>query len=183
MESSIKKYRNWVVTTKKLTPFLVAILTFFQSLAQENSFTYEADTLVITKSDLLTNPFGLGNNLISFLTKSASRIDKTPIGNLHLENQIDTVYSIHIQKDLFQIYQSQTNDILFDAIITSKNFPIHGILEIGMKKSKIKRNLKINYKGEYPDMVKITDFEYMSWLNLFFEKKRLKTIRYTANFD
>jgi hypothetical protein len=167
----------------KLVFIFFIFLISFQSNGQENSFTYEADTLVITKSDLLTNPFDLGDNPRSFLTKSASRIDKTPIGNLHLENQIDTIYSIHIQKDIFQIYKSQTNDILFDAIITSKNFPIHGILEIGMKKSKIKRNLKINYKGECPDIVKITDFEYMSWLNLFFEKNRLKTIRYTANFD
>lgn len=163
--------------------FQVLLLAGFHARAQENSASFEADTLVIIKSELLSNPFNLEDQLGSLLEKSGSQVDRTPISNLHLRDQIDTLFSVRIHKDFFQIYQNPINKILFDAEVKSKNFPVHELIEIGMKKSKLKKKLNLSYKGAIPDFVKIRDFEYMSWILLSFEKKRLSKIKYTANLD
>lgn len=168
----------------KLIYILFSFLIAFQSKSQERNYYMEGDTLIITNSEFVMDPFQFGIEPILFLKNQRSTsVDTISYLNRHVDNQIDSLFTFKFGKDLFQVFKNQSENFLTAGIIYSKKFPVqHGII-IGMKKNDFIKVFNLNFKEDPPEHFRIRDLEFLTWIDFSFENERLSKIRFCAILD
>lgn len=168
----------------KAAILVLGFLISIQSFGQEGHFYFDGDTLVLTNSEFVIDPFQFGEGPLIFLKKqSPSSIDTALVENLHVNNQIDTLFTFNVGRDLFQVYKNPSDFLLVRAIVYSKKHAVQKGIRSGMRKNGFAKNFKLDFKEELPDYFRIRDLEFMTWIDFTFKKGRLSKISFIASMD
>lgn len=163
---------------------IIGLLIAFQSKGQEGHYYFDGDTLIFTSSEFLMDPFQFGVEPLLFLKKqSTSSIDTATFINRHVDNQIDTLFTFKIGKDVFQVFKNQSENFLVSGIVFSNKYSVQKGIITGMKKNGFVKNLIIDFNGDLPDHIKIRDLEFMNWIDFTFQNQQLSKISFTALTD
>jgi len=96
------------------------------------------DTLTIRESNLVTDPFGFGDNPLKYLQKGNPIKKFQTYQNRHVENKTDTVFSLTYGKDHFEVMKWDENENgLVTAEVTTANFKTRHGLKVGTKKNEV----------------------------------------------
>lgn len=118
--------------------FILFLLTVTRLQSQDFEIIASGDTLTIRESNVATDPFGFGDNPLKHLQKGNPRKTFQTYPNRHVENKIDTVFTLTSGKDHFEIMKWDENENgLVKAEVTTGNFKTRQGLKVGMKKNEI----------------------------------------------
>ncbi len=168
----------------KLVFILISFLISFQSNGQEAHYYFEGDTLVITNSEFVIDPFKFGIEPILFLkNQSSTSVDITTYLNRHVDNQIDSLFTFKFGKDLFQVFKNQSENFLISGIVYSRKFPVNQEIKIGMKKDDFSKKLNLDLNENLPEYFRIRDIEFLTWIDFYFKEDELVKISFCAISD
>jgi hypothetical protein len=107
-------------------------------LSQDFEVTTKGDTLTIRAINITSDPFQFGDNPLSYLQKFNPRKTFETFENNHVENKIDTTFTLTIEKDNFKVTKWDKDQTgLLSADLTTNKFKTKHGLQIGMKKNEV----------------------------------------------
>jgi hypothetical protein len=166
----------------------ILILATIKSFGQENEVIVKGDSLIVRDESIATNPFNFGRDPLEHL-KSKMKLPKPTIeihtvANRHVDNDVDTIYSLKFGQDSFEVYKWDKEDIglMYSEIKTDRFATKHGI-RIGMTKSQVKSILKDYDVRIIPKYLILENTEIIEYLKLEFSKDTLKRIEFQGYFD
>jgi len=164
------------------TILLLTITT--RLLGQDFEVATTGDTLIIRAINITSDPFQFGDNPLSYLQKFNPKKTFETVDNIHVENKIDTIFSLTIGNDNFKItkWDEEQNGLLSADLTTNKFKAKHGI-QIGLKKNEVIEKL-IKYKlKSLPGYLILEDMEIGEQLILKFTGDRLIKITFQGYYD
>lgn len=167
----------------KLIFILFGFLISFQSKSQEGHNYIEGDTLVITNSEFVLDPFQFGLKPMLLLKKQINSIDTSIYINRHVDNQFDTLFKLKIGEDQFDVFVNASETFLSKGIVYSKKFPVHHEIMIGINKDDFAKKLHLDFNKKLPNYFRIRDLEFLTWIDFHFEDNELVEISFCAISD
>lgn len=165
--------------------FLLLLLAAASTLqGQDFEVITSGDTLTIRESNVATDPFGFGNNPLIYLQKGNPEKTFKTYPNRHVENKIDTVFSLAYGKDRFEVMKWDENENgLVTAEVTTGNFKSRQGLKVGMKKNEV-----INKMSKYglkiiPGYLILENLEVYELITFKFSGDTLSKITFQGYID
>jgi hypothetical protein len=156
-------------------------------LTKENS---EIDTtqteLTIVDENFIDNPFQFGKVTVNNLQNTFKdlEIQREPIKNLHVKNQVDSILTIRIKNSEFILYKLPKEQYLESAVIKDKNIMLNNDIHIGMTKQEFKEKFEVlKDRKHIPSKVSIGRKETQEYLTFIFGGNLLKKIEYSGYVD
>ncbi len=164
--------------------------TNFSLLAQEQTSSPASgnDTLVVPDSELIKNPFGLGENPLQFLLTKlgymAIKEKKDYFGEGGAKKEkLGVWYKLQRGADSFEIYKRVDGvEFLTAANLTTSYFSVKQGIKVGISKTRLKKCLKLQEGDTIPAFLLIGDPSF-SYLVLECNDKKLVKIRYEGYLD
>jgi hypothetical protein len=153
-------------------------------LCQDFELTTKGDTVTIRALNITSDPFQFGNNPLGHLQKYNPAKTFETFENRHVEKKIDTVFTLTIGQDNFNItkWDKDENGLLSAEVTTSKFRTKHG-LQIGMKKNDVIEKLNKYKLKSIPGHLILEDMEVYEQLVLAFTVDRLTRITFLGYYD
>jgi hypothetical protein len=165
--------------------FIIILLTAStRLLSQDFELTTSGDTVTIRALNITSDPFQFGSSPLRYLQKFNPDTSFETYKNTHDENNIDTVFTLTIGKDHFNItkWDKDQNGLLSAEVSTNKFKTKHGLL-IGMKKSEVIGKLnKYKLKSISGHLI-LEDMEVYEQLVLTFTADILTRITFLGYYD
>ncbi len=117
---------------------ILLLTTTTRLLSQDFELKTTGDTLTLRATNITSDPFHFGDDPLSYLQRFNPKRTYETYENNHVENKIDTVFSLTVGKDNFKItkWDKDENGLLGAEVTTSKFKTKHG-LQVGMKKNEV----------------------------------------------
>lgn len=94
-----------------------------------------------------------------------------PVANLHVSNQIDTIYWFEYGQSIIEFYRTLNNDFIQTFDVTDSIFKLYGCIHVGMYKDSIAEQFCM--KGKINDTITIGDKEIPTSYTFYFKKNKL----------
>lgn len=150
----------------------------------------EADTtqteLTVIDESFIDNPFQFGKVTVNNLQNEFKniKIQKEPIKNLHIKNQIDSIVTVTVNNSEFILYELPQEQFLEGAVIKDKNILLNKDIHVGITKDQFKDKFdSLRGKKYIPSKVLVGRKETQEYLIFTFSGNRLKEIEYTGYVD
>ncbi|HEY3386875.1 MAG TPA: hypothetical protein VGK46_10215 [Saprospiraceae bacterium] len=153
-------------------------------LSQDFEVLTTGDTLTIRALNITSDPFQFGDNPLRYLEKFNPESSFLAFENNHVENKIDTTFTLTIGKDNFKVtkWEEDENGLLSAEVTTNKFKTKHGI-QIGMKKNEVMEKLSKYKLKSIPGQLILEDMEIDEQLVLRFSADRLIKITFLGYYD
>lgn len=167
---------------------IIFILGTIKSFGQTKEVILKGDSLFVRDENIATNPFNFSRDPLTYINtkiKFAKPIIKVgTVANRHVDNDVDTAYTITFGQDSFNLYKwdKDENALLSSQVKTDKFATRHGI-KVGMTKTQIKNILKSYSIKTIPKYLILENTEIIEYLKLEFNKDILKRIEFQGYFD
>ena len=167
---------------------IMFILGTIKSFGQTKEVILMGDSLFVRDGNIATNPFNFGRDPLTHLNSKIQRsqpiIERGTVANRHVDNKVDTTYSIQFEQDLFRIYKwdNEGNALLYSQLKTDRFTTKHGI-KVGMTKSQVKTALKEYHITTIPKYLILENTEITEYLRLEFNKDMLNRIEFQGYVD
>ena len=163
---------------------IILLLITTRLFSQDFEVVTKGDTMTVRAINITSDPFQFGDNPLSFLEKFNPRITFMTFENNHVENKIDTTFTLAIGKDNFKItkWDKDQNGLLSAEVTTNKFSTKHG-LQIGMKKDEVTVKLSKFKLKSIPGQIVLEDMEIDEQLILRFTADRLTRIIFQGYYD
>ena len=176
--------------------FIIFVITFtFQDCKKEEKEiltkeksgidTTQAELTIVDES-LIDNPFKFGKVTVDNLKNEFKNmeIQREPIKNLHVKNQVDSILTIKVNKSEFILYKLPKEQYLESAVIRDKNILLNKDIHIGMSKEQFKAKFDSLKGRKYiPSKISVGRKETQEYLIFTFSGDHLKEIEYTGYVD
>ena len=144
----------------------------------------KGDSLIIVDSELTYNPFGFSRNPLGHLLSIKDiQIEKVPIENRHIKNQVDTSFKITVGPDFFKVYKAASKNFLTEANIYSKRFSLYQEIRVGLTKTEFRKKMNNYNIKTVPDHVRLKNLHVSEWIDLRFENDTLVEIKFKGYVD
>jgi hypothetical protein len=165
--------------------YIILLLTITtRLLSQDFKVATKGDTLTIRAINITTDPFQFGDNPLSYLEKFDPRRTFETVENNHVENKIDTTFTLTIGKDNFKVTKWDKDQTgLLSADLTTNKFKTKHGLQIGMKKNEVIEKLRVYKLKSIPGLLILEDGEVYELLILKFTADRLTKITFQGYYD
>ena len=147
---------------------IILLLIATRLFSQDFEVVTKGDTMTVRAINITSDPFQFGDNPLSFLEKFNPRITFMTFENNHVENKIDTTFTLAIGKDNFKITKWDKDQ--------------NG-LQIGMKKDEVTVKLSKFKLKSIPGQIVLEDMEIDEQLILRFTADRLTRIIFQGYYD
>jgi hypothetical protein len=174
---------------------LIVIALLFQGCKKEEKEIItkennEEDTtqseITITDESFIDDPFQFGKVTEDNLRNTFKdlKIEKEPIKNVHVKNQIDSILSIKVYNSEFVLYKLPHEQFLETAVVRDENIRLNKDIHIGMTKDQFKEKFdELKDHKNIPSRILIGRKETQEYLIFSFSKNRLKEIEYNGYVD
>jgi hypothetical protein len=153
-------------------------------LSQDFEVATKGDTLTIRAINITNDPFQFGDNPLSYLQKFKPGTTFETFENNHVENKIDTTFTLTIGKDNFKVTKWDKDQTgLLSADLTTNKFKTKHGLQIGMKKNELIEKLSKYKLKSVPAQLILEDMEIGEQLILKFTADRLAKITFQGYYD
>jgi len=153
-------------------------------LSQDFEVATKGDTLIIRAINITNDPFQFGDNPLSYLQRFNPRRTFETFENNHVENRIDTTFTLTIGKDNFKVTKWDKDQTgLLSADLTTNKFKTKHGLQIGMKKNDVIDKLSKYKVKSIPGHLILEDMEVYELLIFKFTANRLTKITFQGYYD
>lgn len=156
-------------------------------LTKENK---EGDTtqteLTISDENLIDNPFQFGKVTEDNLRSEFKdlKIQREPIRNVHVKDQIDSILSIKINNSEFVLYKLPDEQFLESAVVRDANIKLNKDIHVGMTKDQFKEKFdELKTMKHIPSRILVGRKDTQEYLIFSFSNKKLKEIEYNGYVD
>ena len=184
----------------KISPIKIFFIVFFliftfqdckkeekEVLTKDNN---EIDTtqteLTLIDENFIDNPFQFGKVTVNNLQNTFKnlKIQREPIKNLHVKNQVDSILTIKFDNSEFILYKLPKEQYLESAVIKDKQIMLNKNIHVGMTKKEFKEKFDALKGRKYiPAKVSIGRKETQEYLIFNFSGNYLKEIEYSGYVD
>lgn len=164
---------------------IILLLTCTSRLfGQEIEIRTTGDSTIVKATDIASSPFLFGGNPLSSLLKLNPNIAIQTFSNRHVDNKIDTAFTLTIGNDIFKIYKwTEAENGLLNATVTTSRFKTKHGLQIGMEKTEVIEKLdKYGLKSITGQLI-LENIEIYELLILKFTGDRLTRIEFQGYID
>lgn len=164
---------------------IILLLTITARLfGQDFEVATKGDTVTVRAINITSDPFQFGDNPLSYLEKFNPGRTFEIFENNHVENKIDTTFTLTIGKDNFKVtkWDKDQTGLLSADLMTNKFKTKHG-LQIGMKKNEVMDKLSKYKLKSIPGQLILEDGEVYELLILKFTADRLTRITFQGYYD
>lgn len=156
-------------------------------LTKENRDEDDTSTeLTIVDEDFIDNPFEFGKVTVDNLRHEFTniKIEREPIKNLHIKNQIDSILTVRINNSEFILYKLPKEQFLESATIRDKDIKLNKDIHVGITKEQFKEKFdSLRGKKSLPSKILVGRKETQEYLIFTFSNNRLKEIEYNGYVD
>jgi len=164
--------------------FILFLTWTTRLFGQDIEITTTGDTTIVRATNIANNPFMFGDNPLNYLQKWNPKKVSETFNNRHVDNKVDTVFTLTIGKDSFKIYKwDEAENGLLNADVTTNKFKTKHGLQIGMTKNEVIGKLKKYGLKSIPGQLILEDMEIYELLTLKFTGDRLTRIEFQGYID
>lgn len=165
--------------------FIILLLTWTAQLfSQDIEIRTTGDTTIVRATNIASDPFMFGDNPLNSLLKLNPKKVIQTFNNRHVDNKVDTAFTLTIGNDRFEIYKwSEAENGLLNANVTTNKFKTKHGLQIGMKKNEVIERLNKFGLKSIPGQLILEDMEIYELLTLKFTGDRLTRIEFQGYID
>jgi hypothetical protein len=186
---------NIKISTIKIFLIVIVVAFTFQDCKKEEKeiltkVNNEIDTtqteLTIVDESFIDNPFKFGKVTVNNLQNTFRnlKIQRQPIKNIHVKNQVDSILTIKISNSEFILYKLPKEQFLESAVIKDKNIVLNKDIHVGMTKQEFKKKFDALKERKYiPPKISIGRKETQEYLIFTFGGNLLKEIEYSGYVD
>lgn len=153
----------------------------------EDTSQINENEISIIDSDFINNPFEFGRIDIQTLKKAFGKeckIKKEPVENIHVEGQIDTVYTVDIKNSQFIIYKIPDNQFLESAEINDSLIMLKRNIRTGILKKDFKEKfIELQNIKNLPDTITVQGEDAEGYLIFTFKNNFLNKIEFVGYVD
>ncbi len=142
--------------------------------------------LTISDSSFIDNPFQFGKVTEDNLRSEFKdlKIEREPIKNVHVKNQIDSILSIKVDNSEFVLYKLPHEQFLESAVVRDENIRLNKDIHVGMTKDQFKEKFEeLKDRKHIPSRILVGRKETQEYLIFSFSNNRLKEIEYNGYVD
>lgn len=163
--------------------FIFTILTF-NSYGQVFSIELTSDSLVITDWEITNNPFDFGRDpLKEIIDNYNPQISTTTYHNRHVDNQIDTSFTLKINDSYFRVYKVPSENFITEAYLKDENLKTRHGLKPGITKNQFKEIMNDFELTVIPDYVRLQSVEIPESFEIYFKDDKINTIKFNGYSD
>jgi hypothetical protein len=165
--------------------FIILLLTCTTRLfGQEIEIITTGDSTIVRATNIASNPFMFGDNPLISLLKLNPKMTIQTFNNRHVDNKVDTAFTLTIGNDSFEIYKwTETENGLLNATVTTSKFITKHGLQIGMRKTEVIEKLKKYGLKSIPGQLILENMEIYELLTLKFTGDSLTRIEFQGYMD
>ena len=184
----------------KISPMKIFFIAFVLALVFQDCKKEEKEILTKEKNDidttqteltvidenLIDNPFPFGKVTVDRLKDEYKdlKIQKEPIKNLHVKNQVDSILTIKVDNSEFILYKLPKEQYLESAVIRDKTIVLNKDIHVGMTKEQFKEKFdSLRGRKFIPSKISVGRKETQEYLIFTFSGNQLKEIEYNGYVD
>ncbi len=156
-------------------------------LTKENSKIDTTQTeFTFADESFIDNPFKFGKVTVDNLQSAFKnlKIQREPIKNLHVKNQVDSILTVKIDNSEFILYKLPKEQYLESAVIKDKNIMLNKDIHVGMTIQEFKEKFDALKRRKFiPPKISIGRKETQEYLIFTFSGNYLKEIEYNGYVD
>ena len=164
---------------------VLILISATRLLCQDVEIIASKDSLTIKSPNIATHlSFDFGKSPLNHLMKLNPKISIQTIENYHVENKVDTIFTLSIGKDKFVIYKvDEEINILLDAEIITTKFKTKQGIRVGMKKQDVLKFFTSYGVKSIPNFLILENLEYPEFVTFQFNKDTLIRIVFDGYID
>jgi hypothetical protein len=142
--------------------------------------------LTIVDEKFLDNPFQFGKVTVENLRDQFEnlKIEKAPVKNVHIKNQIDSILAVKVNHSEFVLYKLPKIQYLESAVVRDENIRFSRDINVGMSKDDFKIKFEsLRKREEIPSKIIIGRKDSQEYLIFTFTDGRLAKVEYTGYVD
>ncbi|WKV11818.1 hypothetical protein [Marivirga harenae] len=169
---------------KTTSIILLSLIITFNILGQDYQIETAEDSLIIRDWDINNFPFNLRSNPLDTLLKMYNPITESQTyQNRHVDDQIDTVFTLKIDASYFEVYKNPSENYITSALFLNKGLQTKHGFHVGSTKEQVRDALEKYKLTEIPNYIRLETIEIPEYFELYFKNGKIVKIKYTGYSD